>query len=184
MNIQLKCQLAYSKRNFVLKSLGYRNYYVYLQSDLWDKIRTRVFIRDKNICFGCGEKATQVHHANYNKEVLKGKTIKGLYSVCSSCHTKIEYVNNAKVDPHTATTLLKEIRRSSLGNHHENSKVCGGKIVRKVKKIPGNKLTSREIGGKLKVLDRDVMRKLSSGKVCGSEHGKNCLCSMYRMFKN
>ena len=189
MNVKLRCQISYGRRNLLLKSMGYSNYNHYLQSDLWNKIRTKVFARDHSQCYGCGNKASQVHHANYSRDVLKGKNIKCLYSVCHDCHQKIEFVNDTiKVDPSTATSLLKEIRKSNLGGsdvisnhpkHHKKGKVSSG---RKSGKSQVKNLTSKGLCGKLKVLDKVVMEKLENGLLCGKEHGKNCLCEMYRMF--
>ena len=203
MNVKLRCQISYGRRNLLLKSMGYSNYNHYLQSDLWNKIRTKVFARDQSICFGCGDRASQVHHANYNREVLKGKTLKELYSVCSECHSRIEYTSNGvKVDPSTATALLKEIRKSNLGvgglqgnsqvdrrikggsdtNPHKDGEVSSRKIVKNSRKKEVVRLTTRGLSSKMKVLDKVVMEKLENGLLCGKEHGKNCLCVMYRMF--
>lgn len=66
-----------------------RDYYrnVYLKSDDWRRKRYVVLKRDNWQCVYCGERATQVHHKKYARNIGR-EPIKWLVSVCKSCHDK------------------------------------------------------------------------------------------------
>lgn len=81
---RLKRQLKKSKQIFkVTKS----NYYQYLKSDQWSKIRTCFFSSnsDHRICFICGSKKNlQAHHKTYERA---GKErMADLVCLCQDCH--------------------------------------------------------------------------------------------------
>ncbi len=104
---------AYQQRNNNLKSLGYESYAAYLESDLWKSIRKRVLKRDRHICFGCGKTACQVHHRNYEIDVLQGKSLGPLVSICHGCHESIELDRfGNKISLKAANGRLKAIRRN------------------------------------------------------------------------
>ena len=88
---------GYANRNIVLRVLGFASYADYLQSDKWQKIRTRVLRRAGYRCEVCGGVATQVHHNLYGRKQLTGRSLKGLKAVCKSCHEKIEFEQGRKV---------------------------------------------------------------------------------------
>lgn len=101
-------------RQAVLAILGFSSYDSYLQSPLWTTIRSCVLRRDKHICCGCGEKATQVHHSLYDMETLSGRDLTHLHSICRECHTHIEVKNDRKVSLQEANArLMLLIRRRS-----------------------------------------------------------------------
>lgn len=57
----------------------------------WQKVRLKVFERDKWICQHCkrGDKQLQVHHLKYNwNEPCYKIDMKWLQSLCVSCHEK------------------------------------------------------------------------------------------------
>ena len=81
----------YRSRDYLLKKMGFKSYAAYLQSPLWKKIRTKVLERDKYECYCCLERADQVHHSIYDIHQLSGGSLKGLFSLCSFCHRKIEF---------------------------------------------------------------------------------------------
>jgi hypothetical protein len=63
------------------------DYANFLQSDLWRKsIRPRVLKRDNRVCFSCGGRANDVHHASYHPLVMAGSADEWLFSVCRTCH--------------------------------------------------------------------------------------------------
>ena len=63
------------------------SYSTYLKSPLWvEVIRPRVLERDKHLCCRCPEKATDVHHMSYAREVLDGNCDEMLVSLCGECH--------------------------------------------------------------------------------------------------
>lgn len=71
------------------KEIGAKRYYndVYLNSDEWKSKRENTLIRDNYECVCCEEKATQVHHINYNH--IFNEKEKELISVCKDCHSGI-----------------------------------------------------------------------------------------------
>ncbi len=61
------------------------DYAAYLASPQWQAIRRKVFERAGGLCEGCGvEKATQVHHLNYER--IGRELLFDLVAVCRSCH--------------------------------------------------------------------------------------------------
>jgi 5-methylcytosine-specific restriction endonuclease McrA len=64
-------------------------YEAYLQTELWETIRSRILKRDHNLCVRCGDWATQVHHRNYKRRTMCGGDDKALVSLCAICHRNI-----------------------------------------------------------------------------------------------
>lgn len=86
----------YGERDLNLKMLGFRDYGDYLHSRRYwrgrNGIRQKVLRRDKSICVGCGGKSNKiVHHRRYTMEVLTGRDLGGLVTVCDTCHRTIEF---------------------------------------------------------------------------------------------
>ena len=73
---------------FELTLLAYEDY---LQSPFWFVIRNIVLFRDGFECTLCGDKATCVHHHYYGANVLYGKDLNALVSLCDACHKLIEF---------------------------------------------------------------------------------------------
>jgi len=59
----------------------------YLRSGAWQKLRSRILVRDKYMCGACGEAAHEVHHLTYARVGYEDDD--DLISVCESCHHKI-----------------------------------------------------------------------------------------------
>ena len=78
-----------SRRLKDLNKLGHADYQSYLRSGRWQKIRDCIFNRDGGSCRSCGKKASCVHHIDYCFEVLAGKDLTKLFSLCFKCHDKI-----------------------------------------------------------------------------------------------
>lgn len=101
-------------RQAALSVMGFDCYEVYLLSPLWNTIRSCVLRRDRHICCGCGEKATQVHHSRYDMETLSGRDLSNLHSICRKCHTHIEVKDGKKVSLREANVrLMMLIRKRS-----------------------------------------------------------------------
>ncbi len=83
----------YAERDAQLARLGYKSYKAYLKSAVWEKIR-RDQLNRKPECYGCGRKATQVHHKKYTYATLLGigASFLNLRSVCAFCHFDSEYL--------------------------------------------------------------------------------------------
>lgn len=112
----------YVDRNESLKQLGFASYDEYLKSELWHKIRVKVLLSDQLRCFGCNERATQVHHRRYDLPVLKGEriTTDDVVSICRECHNHIEInpTNGQKFPLHTANKRLKKLRKKNHLRFH------------------------------------------------------------------
>lgn len=73
------------KNNERLKRFdGYDSYYEYLCSEKWNTKRSQRLDIDNGICQLCGEKATHVHHLNYDS--LCDENVDYLRSLCEYCH--------------------------------------------------------------------------------------------------
>lgn len=104
----------YTQRNEILRALGFRDYKMYLRSDLWKEIRAKQ-IEAYPECYGCGrgdDRITlQVHHGAYTVENLMGLAFKDLYTICARCHKWIEITPKGyKRNPEQATKELHKIR--------------------------------------------------------------------------
>lgn len=102
---------SYASRNFYLRMLGFCSYAAYLKSDLWKKVRKRVFECKGRDCYLCGKYATQVHHNRYHKNDLTGKRLKFLNPICGECHDGIEFLAGKKASLEQAKRKFDRIRR-------------------------------------------------------------------------
>lgn len=73
------------------RTLVKSNYELYLRSELWAGIRLRVLTRDNHECCVCLGLATQVHHLAYDRDTMRGRSIRRLVSMCAGCHREIEF---------------------------------------------------------------------------------------------
>ena len=96
--IQNKADERYLRRD-----IGAKHYYndIYLKSEEWKSKRENTLKRDNKTCVCCEDKATQVHHINYN-HVYQEKE-KELISVCKNCHegihgNKVVYFGEFRAD--------------------------------------------------------------------------------------
>lgn len=89
--------LGYAGRNLILESMGFNTYREYLDSELWARIRRKVYSIKGRDCFLCGSAATALHHNRYHISDLKGKTIKHIHPICRKCHERIEFKKGEKV---------------------------------------------------------------------------------------
>lgn len=107
-------------RQLAWQILGFESYDAYLRSDLWYSIRRKVLCRDSYGCVLCDEAATQVHHQDYSMDVLKGKDLAPLHSLCNECHDRIEFFVDRTKRPHPEVRAvfsflldeLQELRRN------------------------------------------------------------------------
>ena len=110
--------IGYLHRNVALIELGFEDYSSYLNSDLWNNIRRRVFERDKNSCRLCDKPAKCAHHLSYDKATLRGVNIESVICVCSNCHRGVEFVKDAKID-------IMDSRRITRSILNQVEKGCG-----------------------------------------------------------
>lgn len=85
-------KLFYTENKEQLFNLEIMDHKDYLKSPFWFLIRSTVLYRDNFKCI-CGDKATCVHHIDYEVDTLYGKNLEKLVSLCESCHEKIEFDN-------------------------------------------------------------------------------------------
>ena len=100
---------AYRERNELLRSMGYPSYTDYLASDLWKRIRRKVFART-TACEVCGtQKATQVHHRSYIRPVLTGHRLDLLVACCRTCHETCEFDGTRKAGMSETNTRMSKL---------------------------------------------------------------------------
>lgn len=103
-------------RLVALKSMGFGSYEEYLQGDLWKGIRQNVLERDNGVCRVCESfQATQVHHTNYGRDVLRGENTHKLIAICRHCHEFIEFLPNGQKAVLDQVSERLTARRESLG---------------------------------------------------------------------
>lgn len=99
---------TYFERDQIVESLGFSSYRDYLQSDIWDSIRTQVLSNFKHQCQICKERwANEVHHIHYTKGNLSGRHLNHLVSLCDKCHHSIEFDGLTKRDLVTQAIVTK-----------------------------------------------------------------------------
>lgn len=99
-----------------LGRLGFESYSDYLESDLWKRVRRRVFASKGKKCVFCGLKASQVHHHSYAIWVMEGRDLAPLSPVCNRCHdhgsvTKDGYVRTPKTATRAMRRLANKLKR-------------------------------------------------------------------------
>ena len=77
---------AYEQRDELLRLLDFKSYGSYLRSPLWRIIRERAFAINGQKCKRCSNAASQIHHADYSRQVLTGEDVRALVPVCGGCH--------------------------------------------------------------------------------------------------
>ncbi len=87
---------GYTDRNQVLVELGYADYNQYQASPLWKKIRAKVFAVKGRGCWLCDQQAICIHHIDYAKDTLLGRSLDGLVPLCNTCHGVVEFLPDKK----------------------------------------------------------------------------------------
>src|SRR5258706_3141166 len=67
------------------------DYWKYLSSSEWRKIRKRILARDGGVCVVCETTAKEVHHHDYDEATMRGENDDSLVSLCEACHRSIEF---------------------------------------------------------------------------------------------
>lgn len=84
-------ELFYKANHDALYNLASMDYQDYLQSPYWLIVRSTALYRDSYKCVVCSAMATCVHHLSYDEDVLYGKDLTQVVSLCEPCHHKIEF---------------------------------------------------------------------------------------------
>ena len=67
---------------------GEIDYYEYIKTEEWQKIRQKVFRRDRFQCVMCGcSKNLEAHHITYKR--LGAENISDLVTLCEDCHERV-----------------------------------------------------------------------------------------------
>lgn len=82
---------SYDERDSNLRKMQFKCYRDYLNSNLWGRIRNKVFQRKGYRCSLCSGHAEELHHNRYSLEDLQGKDISHIHPVCSLCHYMVEH---------------------------------------------------------------------------------------------
>ena len=103
---------SYSRRNAMLRNLGYESYHAYLASPLWAGIRERVLSSRECKCSSCDSTLNlQVHHKRYTMENLTGRSLRKFTILCGKCHHDIEFSDGRKNTVSQAGKSLRNIHR-------------------------------------------------------------------------
>ena len=74
------------------------DYWEFLSSYAWRKVRSRIIERDAGRCVICGSCAHEVHHHEYDDAIMRNERDDLLVSLCKSCHQAIEFGEGKKRD--------------------------------------------------------------------------------------
>lgn len=98
---------TYESRDYYLQLIGFNSYRDYLASDLWKKVRQKVFAIKGRKCHLCGAEATALHHHRYYLNELLGRRrgLKFIDPICGECHESIEFDGGRKAN-------MKNVRRA------------------------------------------------------------------------
>lgn len=102
---------TYESRNAILRAIGFRSYSEYLQSDLWKRIRAKVFRVKGRFCMLCSRPADVPHHNRYHRHDLLGWTLKYINPLCNKCHHEIEFLGDKKVPLKSAAETYRALRK-------------------------------------------------------------------------
>lgn len=105
---------TYTERNANLRVLGFKNYKLYMKSDLWRSIRSKVFATKGRICELCAQNAVIVHHNWYGVADLLGARLCNLHPLCIKCHDIIEFNNGKKNKHHETRQKFYDIVKNKL----------------------------------------------------------------------
>ena len=83
--------LSYRSRALNLQYLGFQSYTEYLKSDLWKRVRGKVYARKGRRCWLCPYEANAIHHNRYRVCDLLGKCLDHVFPICNRCHDEIEF---------------------------------------------------------------------------------------------
>lgn len=86
----------YAERDRILREMGYPTYGDYLRSQTWHDIRDAAFKRSGGKCQKCNRQANNVHHKDYSRATLEGKTLDKLIALCHWCHSTAEFLSNGR----------------------------------------------------------------------------------------
>ena len=103
-----------SSRDANLRRMGYSSYADYLSSELWSRIRARVFSLKGRRCFLCSNSATELHHNRYHTNDLTGEVIRHINPVCRACHQSIEFPDGYKGTVYRAAAEFNKKRKQLL----------------------------------------------------------------------
>lgn len=88
---KVKAGGSYQERADALRKLGFSSYKEYLSSDLWKRVRVRVYRKYGSLCLLCSNPATELHHLCYSVEDLAGRRLSHIKPICRECHQRCEF---------------------------------------------------------------------------------------------
>lgn len=93
-------------RESILRRLGFGSYEIYLQSDLWKRIRAAVFAEYGWRCVRCGCEAHEIHHKGYGERTMTGESLSALVPICGECHRYIHFDGETRLSLSKANLRL------------------------------------------------------------------------------
>lgn len=105
----------------------YQTYSCYLKGLRWNQIDVAVIARDNNRCRVCGAPGEVTHHLDYDRDTMKGVSLRWLVRLCEPCHARQhrKYDMETKETQHCSSpAFLKKRFTKSI----EWAKSCSGPI--------------------------------------------------------
>ena len=84
------------QRDESLRSLGFKSYDDYLESQVWKNLKRELLAGDVKCCVCERKRAKTLHHTSYDSETLSGDSRKHLHPICEGCHRRIHFDTNGK----------------------------------------------------------------------------------------
>lgn len=104
--------------------MGFRSYGEYLRSDLWKRVKAKMFERKGRRCFLCNDPAYTGHHNRYREDDLNGNCIRFLQPICRRCHDEIErWSDGTKTEFYEARQRYNRARRNRVALGEQKSGV-------------------------------------------------------------
>lgn len=119
------------------RSIGFKTYEDYLESELWQRIRDYLTRKYTYRCTFCRDPTTELFHSGYNVDHLLSRDINSTIPVCKQCRRRIEWPDNttrlSSVELQAAIAKLKPTKKD---RHEQRMKL---EAIRDAKKL-ANKL--------------------------------------------
>jgi hypothetical protein len=121
---------TYAQRDETLRGLGYESYVAYLASPLWAKVRVKAFIQNGRKCKLCKRKADLLHHKNYGRATLLGRSLEALVPICKDCHTELEFDSKGNKRPLWSVQSALHLALNKMYETDGNCNACSEPSVK------------------------------------------------------
>jgi|SaaInlStandDraft_2_1057019.scaffolds.fasta_scaffold241954_1 hypothetical protein len=86
----------YNKKcNAMAKTIGFKTFYEYQNSGMWETL-VEMVLSNKQWCVFCNKKGHAIAHSDYSVDILLGKRLSVIHTVCKKCDYKINHTKTDK----------------------------------------------------------------------------------------